>query len=568
MKTLLLAAALAGCVSNDEWLEPEDDGKADDPTAPGAMATEAGDVTILHGFNKLLDQTAAPCLAPVSGGGYRVGNVEEKFDLSLVGSREELARQLDVDLGLKVKYKVVDAQGSFDLLDSFKSSRTSVTFLLRAVQQYRVLSTRAVELVPFARELLAKDPTGFLNQCGNLYINGIKYEAQFHVLIRYEARDEQTANAIKAELAITTPAPISGMVKTALDRTAKRADVSVTVGVASRGFLVSGTPASSSVVASLLGSGVSIETFAKVDELRAAMAASIRTDICRDAGGKECDGPGYEANTLRSASPAGVTLVSYEKAVNAPRAGNGWNGYEEIRKTLAGADRYLRDYIKLQNQVEAVYLDEVDAFLSAGEARKLEFGLAPPAAPVFHLEELSSTASLWASKFRPETGSTTGALDDVILECWSGASSGNYAPCRGTVSDGPVFRAATADLDSYRRTGRVMPLRFRAIDRGLDYQAARNLCAELVDERGLRMRLPGLDEAERMGIPVAHANLPRAADPHRYMIWHAHSQLCGGGPSAFDNPPDATSTTQHAKCPAANVQLPTLCVPTTGPFAL
>jgi hypothetical protein len=517
----------------------------DAPTSPDRpYPTFNENLTMLGGFNTLFEKNLAQCVVrdpAFSGPQLTIGDVAEDFEILYVGKREDLAREIGVDLGLNVKYaSVVDANAGFNLLNSFKQSSNSVGILLKVRQQYTVSGHGPALLTPEALGRL-KNPDEFLAHCGNNYINGIQYEAQLHVLVRFDASSQETANTIKANLGVSGaigPVPIGGNVQAHFTDTAARDDVSTFVAVASRGFLFSGQPASSTLLSTLLGSSVTKDMFDKIDAIRTQMGASVQLDACHDAGQGNCSdgrvGPGYNANAVRYSKPTGVLLGFYDSVQNAPYTTDGPNPFDTARNRLDGVEHYVRRFTDLQNRLADVYRDELAPFLGASTGAKYLYQVAPPAAPVATLPELQSQANLWAQRFLPDdgvhVGSSAQGLHDLIVGCWNAASLGRYDRCvlpAGTdPEDTAAYQQAAADLQLYAQTSRILPLQLIQAATTDTYDQAGDFCRSQSSD-GQIYRLPhGVDEVGTLALAVAGSSLLNGAGG----IWF-DGDPCDGWPA-------------------------------------
>ncbi|MGE0871148.1 MAG: hypothetical protein AB7P03_21465 [Kofleriaceae bacterium] len=569
---LSLLASLVACGTESSPPPPWGDGSAaaDDPSAPGLADTSAKTLALHQGYNRLLDLGGKSCVEPASVD-ESVGDVEEQFDVTLINTREQLAEKLGIDIGVKFKYILVNADADVGLVNTFTESTSSVNLLMRIRQGYGVLNEAPVTLTDEALALLNSDPDTFLLRCGNLYAKGLRYRAQMHMLIRFDASDETTAQNIKAMLGlgVNVPIPVGGSVGVNMEKAASMAGVTVGINVSSEGFLLNGTPASGAVVASFINGAVTGETFTKLDEIRNAMSTSILGDMCRDGGGSDCGGP--SANT-RFARLSKVLLAPYVSADNSPLPSASWDGYGQMANQLSAANSYLRELGRVQSDLEAAYLDELQPFLSSAQSGAIRFGIAPPAAPVYTLDELTQAATTHADEFRPSSGGSAGSLNQPISDrlagCWNGANSGTLRNCHPPdgmpIAELPEIKTATAALETYKTTARILPLRYRisSLVLGPDAPAA---CAALRDAANQPMRLATWDEAQRLAVVVSNGTFTRSmAFP--YDAWAENStQTCTltSQRRSLRNMPSG----QHAAyCRDYDVTLPALCVPASGPF--
>jgi len=538
--TLFLGVHIVcGCAldasGDDAWTDPD----KSDPSASGVAQTRAANARLLDGFNRLLDSTSDACVvAADSKPAFSVGDIAKPFDLFFVSSKEDLARTLGIDLALKIKYGATSIGPSFDFLDSFKQTRSAIHLLVAARASYRVTNLRAVSLTEDALGWLATDPHQFLNRCGNLYINGVEYEAQLFVMIRISALTEDASRTIAGDLGLGATTGALGLDATAkakLEAIAKRSDVVVETHVLDRGFRADG--GTGSLIASLLASGVTADTFTKIDAIRNTLLASLSADATRDLD---------PANAVRDAVPVRLDLRSYARAHNAPVGGPG-SPYETMRKWLAGADDTLRTLGAPALELAAIRTDEIKPFLAASPDRQAFYGVLPPAAPVTSLDALVALAEPLAEPLPVEL-----ALEDRIASCFAFVSEGAPDACADA-------DATTADADAVLASAvHIAPLRLSP--RGvLGFRAAGDACA------AAGLRLPTLAEARQLAIPIGYASLQRSTDPAlRFAAWHGDGTPCTT--AALSNPPGGTL---ESICANDTVFRPhpttTLCVPGDGP---
>ena len=582
--------------------EPEDlatdgpgaEGKADVPTGNGAvLSTGNGNVMLLSGYHSLYDKTHSQCVLAdpqlATGTRFMVGDVQRKFEMVYVNSRAELARELGVDLGLKVKYPAVGVDVGFGLLDNFSSTTTSASFLMKISDEYFVRNRHPMQLTEAAQARLQGGADPFVRTCGTHYVEGVRYGGHLYVLVTFQSADEQTANEIKANLGVDVgygPGTITGDLKARMASNASRSDVNVTVRVASRGFQTkAGTAANSAVVQDLLTGGINEQTFMIMDQLRLDMQESVARDICRDTGEGQCaDGsaaPGYFDNVQRMAKPTGVEIGFYEVLPNADH-GEGPDPFEVIITKLTGVERYVRDFAELQERMTEVYQNEVMPFVDASTSRKATFNVAPPAGAVFDPSVLTDLADVWVDEFYPLTGSQVGwgvqQASEAIKDCWNAASVSIEHDCGGegevAASETTLWKALLADLEEYSDTGRILPLRYVVGAAVASPEQARDVCAGL-SLAGEPVRLPTKNEVEYLA-PLAGYG-PIAWDgtaPHE--IWYRASSTYTGcddteDRQGFPHPlftADPADDSPKFRCAMPQRVIQTICVPNSGPLPI
>lgn len=558
---LLLLGVAAGCSEPGEDASDSDDLQSRIGATPTATLLEAPQ--FFDGYNTLLDDSSPSCVTPAGGNGpaFTVGNITDDSKGSYVESREDLAKQLGLDLGLTLDYGVAHGNGALNLLRSFKKSNSSVNILIKVAQSYSVTSTRNAALTPDALAAL-KDPNAFMAKCGDSFIRGVRYQAALTVLIHFEAANEDQAKQISADLGgkgASVAIPIDASMKAKLEKTASTKGVVATASLTSTGFI-----APDASVGAVTSSGITPEMFAKIESLRTQLGKSLMNDACMDATNGQCDGTpavGYDKNTRRNAQAVAVSVTSYSKASNAPVNVGGKDPYGQMRDTLVKVEKYVRGYKTLENRMEGAYYSEIEPVLQESPEGRAEYNLAPPAAPVESSDDIQRIAQSWQQKFQPtqvgDGGTVANKLRSVIEDCTSNAKHGNYAGCHmgadpATLAD---YKAISKEIDNYIATGRIIPMRYA--DAGLVRASnAKGACAT----KGLR--LPKSGEVVRLSPPL------RLLQDNRAWFDDDKNQ-CSGKDALYDASKGIASgmtCNESTLNPSSWLSVHAVCIPPAGVF--
>lgn len=581
---------LGACVADGTDRELCLEGKCDQPSGNGSVVgTANNNVTLYTGYHSLFDKSASQCVKPdkeiANGAQVGVGSVAETFELAFVSGREELAREMGLDLGVKVKYPATNTDIGLNLVDKFKSTSTTINLLLKVSQEYTVVNRHPLLLTDTGKAKLAAGIDKFVQTCGTHYVNGVRYGGHLYVLITYEAQDEQTALDVKASLGVTSglgPVNVNADVKGRLAQAASRSGVSVNVRVAAQGFEIGGKAADSTLVTDFIGGGITAQTFSKIDQLRTQMKTSLANDTCRDAGEGPCAGqaaPGFFDNVRRSAKPTGVEVGFYDSLPNVEFSGA--SPFKKVRERLLLVERFVRDWGELEERMAAVYRNEIEPFQQASSSQKARFQVAAPATRVRSPAELVAISNTWADKFFPEIGSQIGftyeQASNTIRDCWNAASVDLFARCTpndGAATDTAEWKAVLGELDTYAKSGRILPLSYReaTVEAREDADAA---CQALATG-SISYRLPTMDEARRLGPAIGFGSINWSGAASSHDIWFSHpnpTQLCSSGMNPlYRNLPEASG--DEIRCTAADgvvlegVNLRVVCVPSSGPLPL
>lgn len=530
--------------------------------------TFATGLSLFQGYSPLFEHsTDVRCVGPRPSEDtkVKVSSVTSRLDYVLISSREQLARELGIDLDLKIKYGVGSINPTLSLVEDYKDEARSVFVLVTAAHTYRVSRADglAIDITPDAAAA-AVDPSSFLPRCGSHFIDGVTYGARTLLGLRFDVDTLAAANEIKGGLGVGVgvgPLGIGGSFGARVKDAMARTGASVALSVASQGYLIEKdgreVDATADVVKALLGGAFDERTVTGLHGLVTSMAESVRTDMCRDAPtGAGCSGgPGYLANDARRSVIMSVDLRPYHSLPGAPM-GTPWL---RMNEALKRTDDTLKAVAPLAARIEETHAREVKPFLDADPGRQYRFGLAAPTM-VDDTAGLVTRATEWDRRLRPLVGTDIKPLEDLVERCFSSATAGVFDACDPTAVRGPDYARAEAAFRAYRAEGRVLPLSYTPIV-PMTLASAKAECARM------SMRLPSRDEVSQMAVAVRHApDLPSGGDLPR-TVWHA-------GPSnhctAFYNPPGAGERVSLDRCTdgdRSSARLPALCVPSDGPFA-
>jgi hypothetical protein len=569
----LVAGSAVGC-----WTVAREDVAESESSIAGLATvslpdhrTYATGLSLFQGYTPLFEQgTDVRCMGPTPGQEttVTVSGVTSRLDYVLISSREQLAKELGIDLDLKIKYGVGSINPTLSLVEDFKDEARSVFVLVTAAHTYRVsrADRLAIDITPDAARAAA-DPASFLPRCGSHFIDGITYGARTLLGLRFDVDTLAAAERFKGGLGLRAgvgPIGVDASFGASVKQEVEKTGAAVELSVASQGYLIEKdgreVDATADVVKALLGGTFDEKTVTGLHGLVTSMAESVHTDMCRDApSGAGCNGgPGYLANDARRAVVMSVDLRPYHSLPGAP-SGMPWI---RMNEALKRTDDTLKALAPLAARIEEMHAREVKPFLDADPTEQTRFGLAS-ATMVDDTAGLVTRATEWDRRLRPLVGTDVKPLEDLVERCFSSATAGVFDACDPTAVRGPDYARAEAAFRDYRATGRVLALSYRAIP-PMTFAAAKAECAR---PAAMRMRLPAREEVSQMAAAVRRApDLPSGGDLAR-TVWHA-------GPSkdctALYNPPDAGRDVSLDRCTGGDpntTRLPAFCVPEGGPFA-
>jgi len=513
-----------------------------DPNA--LVSTRDPGVHLLAPYNAFLDRS--PTTECVTGAtGANVGDVRGEFYLRHVSSREELAKELEVDVGASAKLPRGSVDASTKVVSSFKSSATTATFIVRAVRSYAVTPRGTVSLTPQAQAMLDQNQADrFLATCGGSFARSVRYEAEVLGLLQFEAKTEEAARKIQTSFGgalngIPNLASASAEVKTRAEDAAKKNDATLTVTVAAMGFVArDGT-----TVAAVADSA---RAFEQIDSLRADMNASFDADIARDR-------QDYFANNQRNARPSQVVQAPYRQLPNASDTFD----YGRLTTRLQHAEEFFDSVAGLQVRMEAIYTDEVNRFLTDTQRwGGNQFRYNVQSTPQLSTNAVVPVAQKYAAMFKPNDGTLVQPLRMVVERCLTGAGTGDYRACQtDPVIEGNMQDALNAIAD-YADHGRIVPVVawMPVLGQKMSHRNAAEAC------RKVDMRLPKRDEMLLIAPAVTALASPSGES------WFANDAQCekpffanGSGQGKFECGDTATEGLPFV------ADRPVVCVGLNGP---
>jgi hypothetical protein len=539
--TLGLAIGVSACAAETEDGATSADDLRTDSSA--MVPTTDSAVRVLSAYNAFLDRaTVTPCVASTAPA-TAAGDVSGGFYLQHVKTRDDLAKELDVDVDATVKApETGSVDASTKVVQTFKESTTTVSYLLRAFRAYSVTSTGPMELTPAAAALLKSGSLDeFIHQCGGSFAQTVRYQAQVVAMMRFEAKTEESARSIEASFGGATPAAKTDIapggtadIKTKAQQTASANGASLSISIDTSGFFASPPTVDNT----------GADGFDTINALYKQLSESFDKDLAGDRAN-------YFGNQ-RNARPSLVAQASYGSLANRPPA-----DYAKIGSILGQAEEFVQGVSPYYLRVQRAYVDEVSRFLGDG-SEQYRYNLA--SAPKLGVQDLVPIAQQWAAKL-----ATDGGRDDAVIKplrtaidrCTSSAANGDYKPCATTPDLEKAKQQVSAALAAYAKGGRILPVDVSMPHPGatMSYRNAEPECD------GVKMRMAHRDELPLIA-PAVSALAPPAAQ-----IWFAGDSTCAkpvytvaSGRTTFDCMDNMTEPLPWVE------DQPVLCVGLSGPI--
>ena len=476
-----------------------------------AAPTSNGNVELLQAWDPLHEKTSPNfCAGFAADTQLLIGEREDTYDISYISSREELASKLNVDLALKAEVRGVSGDAKLKLVNEFNGSSNVMTYLVRLTSQFAVRPRGELVLTQLGAEASDAGADAFARRCGTHYVRAIRYGTELYLLIKLTAADESTTSQLEAELGLDgsiAGQSLEGTFGTKLSQAASRADVNVSVELASRGFALPTREGEGGILDELTSGDVSARTFEAVQQARAAMVESTAADI-ETLANEQADG------LLRlNSTPTAVSASLYSGLSNWPGLA-GETNYTDLVELTQDNEEYLRELGALMDRMASVYHREVAPFLGAQGAQRAAFqtrdGL-----EAMQTRDLVPLVERWKDELEPPGAASTGMGDTYGLverefsDCWLASSENPLHDCQADLEwdDHPYVNAK---LEDYHRE-RVLPLLYAAAEEAVGtYARAADACEEQVFSARFgagRGRLHTKSEAESMLNLIAAGDL-------------------------------------------------------------
>ncbi|MCH9684616.1 MAG: hypothetical protein K0V04_24485 [Deltaproteobacteria bacterium] len=556
MMAALAASMVTGCSGEEvDDLDPtmsEGAGKADEPGGSGtALMTRANNVELLAGYHGLFDRVGATCVDATNASRV-VGALSDRYDLVYVSSREELARELGLDLKLKARYAGFEGDAGVDALRNFSSSARTVNLMLKIEQGYTVAENGDLQLGATGQQALSGGVQSFASTCGSNYVSAVEYSSSFMLMVSLECESANVANKIKASLKLETPAavPVDGSVKGNLETVTKGENVRIQVQSIARGF----QPQLS--VSSLGKEGLDAQVFGVIDQLRTDMQKSQQRDMDYDV----CLGSGQGCSGQRGSVPTGVKVGFYG---DLPNVGDE-AVFREIRDHWSEIEAISASMSRAHERLEGAH-GELRDFLGASEQGP--YNVYEPATPLATTKALRDLATARKAELDPTDGSSvTGRLFDTLQACWGRASDDVTYLCNDLEWEDQIAAADTV-LSRYGQEARILPLDMLFVDASTAWWEVWNTTDPVAACRELSpagsYRLPRAHELALVGPMVADGPIDWGSAQSNG-IWYDSASACGGGQRPYYLNDGYSEPTMGCESNTSFITT-VLCVPADGP---
>lgn len=564
MRTLLVASALALGACAGLGGDEDSSGQAVvgrvQPSDGIPTLIENGGVQMLQAYSGILDQVSPACVT-AENVRTNAGAISQQASLAIVESREELKKEIGIDVNLAIKAPTASAKAALDILNSFQQQQNSVTLVFKIASSYRVDAVSPeVTLTDGALASLAgvaspalesEEPDAFIAKCGSGWISGVKFEARAVLVMQVTADTEETANDTKAEIA----GEVNGVVTSGsaslggkLSSVLKKNNVTTSSQLLLTGFTSDASPVNKDI------DGTVKALAALEKDLNAAIEAAHEADV-------------KKSGSNRAVVPVSFSVRGYLDATNAPK-----DKLRIVQDKLLKAQAWIQDNARFRAVLDDVYYGEILAYLpndeGAGDdfARRAGFNLrryqgdTTTKLPT-QVAELDAIAARWKQQFDPDGRVAITArkkLDLAIEECLDEELTHQRYPIQCLdIGKEPAFGVAVEAIKTYEREGRILPLRHR-MARDLASDDAADACKAM--GKGWR--------AATFADLAVVAPALTAHDPSAAWIADPKAAQCADGQEAFlTNENGASEATVTCQAPAMmfSTTKPVVCVSGDGP---
>lgn len=596
---LLAAASLAACsASSDEDAAASDQAISNQrpKITDTEFATSMTAARAMQPYNNIVDSTlsGAACVETADGKTPEPDKAVPRSEVSLqqVASRTSLA--LDIGADVTVKAGVApgpNVEAGVHLLEHFDTSKSTLSFLLTSTKEVTQTYPGDYRLTSAAQALLRADPQRFVKQCGRAFIQGMTRSATLYALVQVHVESEEVAAALAANVGggknIGAIGDVSANISTHIAALRDKLGLKVTVDVLMDGFsttlsvptldMAQATPVTTEPASA--DPGPADPNAAKLPAQPASVAATDRAlasfstqlkDMLSAAQVVQQDTIDGKAATAPRLTK--VSVVGY-RTLATPAEDD--TRFASVDRTLSDAHDYLQDVLKVRNQIANVVQFEIDPFLRETQKASLGTGLVAynrrsigadgsvdSTKFMIDPDALRRLATTWRADFTGDAADTTrGRVEKLIDDCFTSAQNGDYRACQPDKSVATLTGART-QLAKYAAEGRILPVVFSSNRRGAYWDrdkqcsAGWHVASGKTEVAALSMVIPSNDQG---------------SDTPKLSVWVNDAPIsCDKGPYY-----SVTGTTGSFACRddgffggISHWNLPTLCVPRSGPFGL
>jgi hypothetical protein len=593
-----MVLALAGLVACGAGEEDSDSGSAAigdrrPKVTDTEFATSMSGAHAMQPYSSIVDSTlsGAPCVETADGKEPVADKAVARSEVSLqqIASRSVLAADIGADATVKAGVAPgPNVEAGLHLLAHYDTSKSTLSFLLKSTKAIHESYPGEYRLTAAAQTLLRTDPKRFAKQCGRAFIGGMTRSATLYALVQVHVESEEVAAAAASNIGGTAKVggvgDITANVSSSIAALRDKLGLKVTVDVLMDGFsttlnvptldMSQTTPVSTTPAGSDPGPGdANAATLpavpanvASTDKALASFSQQLKDmlNAAQTVQQEVIDGKGAAAPRLSN-----VSVVAYRTLATAAEDDT---RFDAVDATLTDADDYLKDVLKVRNQIANVLEFEIEPFLRESQKASLGTGLVAynrraltgdktvdTSKFMVDPDAMRRVASTWRDDFTGEDEETTGGLVEKLLDdCFTSAQNGDYRGCDAE-KFAPKLATARAQIAKYAAEGRILPVVFSS--RGPVTHGERSKqCGD-----GWHIA-SGKTEVVALSM-VLPANTQDGAP--KLAAWVDDSPKdCGGQGPLYS----VTGTTGDFSCRDDGIiafnawKLPVLCVPRSGPF--
>ncbi len=556
-----LGSTAVGCTIEDASTDAESDDLEARHDMEIVPTVESG-LQLLGGYSYVFDlgATDQPCVHWSGKPQIQATDLTTSVSIDYVSSLSKLEEVLGIDTTLGVK---VDPIASGSVTAKYTHSLTTTdnrySYLLVAQQRYTVLAAGSVAMTGDR----PADADGFIMRCGDSYVKGLTYAATLRVLMDIDAPTRAEADQIAAGV---TASASKGLPKAKVDgnlaanvtsgKTSSSSQFKIRYALEAKGFDPS--KAQTVLPTSTDGTGVADAIAGLTANYLPLLAASATADLAADIAGTG-------TNPARNAIPVEVHRGWYSHAHGFTQKPS---PFKIINERTGRARDFLDKFGYLNAQINDVYYDEIQRFLSATGSNKSHYNVAPPGKPLPNAGALTAVAAAAEQVFRPTGGSSiltknaTGGLRFRIHSCLESAREPNFTACVDDAAKTPEYKKALDALDAYAAASRILPVDFTTAGEHVYYHGD---CDDVAGG-GNGFQLANAAQIEQLA-PVV------AASPHACAWYDDQSgKACG----SWSQPYFTSTSSEPASAIDGGFQCSStanlwrscaiLCVPPEGPF--
>ena len=205
MKSCLSLASLLSCLVVLSCGTNEQGSDLAETTPTINVVDNRANIQIGAGYDSIREKARGHCLAEESNlnpstlpGTERAKKI--LFDMSVVRSREELMRYMNVSATATLSYGISGGSAKINMINNQYIRKDSLVVVVQAKVENSSRSVGSIDLDAQFKKLYTEDPAGFHLRCGDGYVSGITTGGELYGIFEYQGLTKEERSLLESSI--------------------------------------------------------------------------------------------------------------------------------------------------------------------------------------------------------------------------------------------------------------------------------------------------------------------------------------------------------------------------------